>query len=129
MNQAHAQLINNLVPLWYANMAWAKELLVRAFGLSDAQEILRAHRGNHQIPGTCWFIRTHGVGVDIYKTPEVGGIDFDFDKPHPDEWRLKIFLMKQLNDGQLPYSEYKTLIEDEEALEAAIKEVVDAAAA
>lgn len=110
-------------------MAWAKELLVRTFGLSDAQEILRAHRGSHQIPGTCWFIRTHGVGVDIYKTPEVGGIDFDFDKPHPDEWRLKIFLMKQLNDGQLPYSEYKALIEDEEALEAAIKQVVDAAAA
>ena len=39
------------------------------------------------IPGTHWVYRTHGVGVDIYRTASVGGIDFDFNMPDPDEWQ------------------------------------------
>jgi hypothetical protein len=67
MNEDHIKLISGIIPLWYANVAWAKELLVRAFALSKADEILRAeYRGRRQIPGTSWFIRTHGIGVDIY---------------------------------------------------------------
>lgn len=121
MNEDNIKLISGIIPLWYANVAWAKELLVRAFALSKADEILRAEfRGRRQIPGTSWFIRTHGIGVDIYKTPDVGGIDFDFDKPHPDEWRLRIFFEKQVNDGQLPYAQYHELVEDEELLKATI---------
>ena len=128
MNQAHLQLIRNLIPLWHANMAWAKVLLTQAFDLSDAQDILRPERrGIHQIPGTVWFIRTHGVGVDLFKTPDVGGIDFDFDKPNPDEWRLKIFFDRQLNDGQLPYEHYRELVEDEDLLVRAIREVLHVA--
>ncbi|MBT3037338.1 MAG: hypothetical protein KUF75_02005 [Candidatus Thiodiazotropha sp. (ex Ctena orbiculata)] len=119
------ELIEKIIPFWYAVMAWAKELLMRSFKLKEAKDILRPEfRGRHQVPCTNWFIRTHGIGVDIFKTPEVGGIDFDFDKPHPDEWRLKIFFEKQFNDGQLPYQEYQHLADDEELLEKAIKNVV-----
>ena len=128
MNPTHLELVRNLIPLWHANMAWAKVLLTSAFGLTDPQEILRPdRRGIHQVPGTVWFIRTHGIGVDLFKTPDVGGIDFDFDKPNPDEWRLKIFFEKQLNDGQLPYQQYRELAEDEELLGQVIREVLHVA--
>lgn len=85
--------ILKLLPLWYAEMARAKELIV------------------------C----THGIGVDVYRAPDVGGIDFDFDKPDPDMWRLQLFFEKQFNDGALDYSEYRELAENEELLIASIK--------
>ncbi|MGL6377252.1 DUF6896 domain-containing protein [Aeromonas hydrophila] len=84
--------IKNLIPLWYAQRKWAEELLVRVFHLASAEKILEPeHRGTMTIPGTHWVYRTHGVGVDIYRTASVGGIDFDFNNPDPDEWRLRIF--------------------------------------
>jgi hypothetical protein len=96
--------IQKIIPLWYAHKVWAEELLVRAFNLESVQDnILKSEfRGCHQIPGTNWMYRTHGVGVDIYRTADVGGIDFDFDKPDHDEWRLIIFFEKQYNEGSLP---------------------------
>jgi hypothetical protein len=122
------ELIKQILPLWYDAIAWANELLVKSFHLEKAQDILKAeYRGLHQVKGTNWFIRTHGIGVDIFKTPEVGGIDFDFGKPEPDPWRLKIFFEKQYNDGQLPYSEYQCLSDDEERLERAIEKVLECA--
>lgn len=125
MMSEQAELLRTLIPLWYAEMAWAKELLVRAFQLERAEDILRSEfRGRRQIPGTTWFIRTHGIGVDVYKTPEVGGIDFDFDKPDPDEWRLRIFFEKQINAGDLSYETYHELVEDEELLQSAIAELL-----
>lgn len=106
--------IQNIIPLWYAQKKWAEELLVRAFDLEDAGDILKQeNRGNNPIPGTNWMYRTHGVGVDIYRTADVGGIDFDFDKPDPDEWRLRDFFEKQYNEGNLPLNEYRELFEDE----------------
>jgi hypothetical protein len=111
--------------MWYAQLAWAKELLTRGFGLERAEDILKPeNRGCRRVPGTNWFIRTHGVGVDIFKAPNVGGIDFDFDKPHPDKWRLKWLFERLLNDGQIPYEEVKHLADDEAALDAAIDEVL-----
>lgn len=117
-----ARLLNNLVPLWHAEMAWANELLTRTFNLKRAQDILAPeYRGRKKIPGTNWFYRTHGIGVDVYRTPEVGGIDFDFDKPEPDAWRLGIFLARQVNAGSLSYESYRHLVEDEERLQAALQ--------
>nr|WP_275442852.1 hypothetical protein [Pseudoalteromonas sp. OOF1S-7] len=114
-----------LIPLWYANLSWAKELIARSFGLETASEILKQeNRGRRQVPGTNWFIKTHGVGVDIFKSPEVGGIDFDFGHDAPDAWRLKYFFEKQFNDGQLPAADYIHLADDEERLKAAIKVVL-----
>jgi len=125
MKLEHKDLIKLALPLWYAQIAWAKELLIHGFGLEKAEDILQLNnRGFRQVSGTAWYIRTHGIGVDIFKTPEVGGIDFDFDKPHPDPWRLKIFIEKQVNDGCLSYSLYKELIEDEELMKVAISEVL-----
>ena len=121
-----AELVRQVIPLWYANVAWAKALLIHSFNLKTAEDILRigSRGGLRQIPGTNWFYRTHGVGIDIYKTPGVGGIDFDFDKPDPDAWRLGIFFEKQINDGSLPYSEYQELAEDGELLKQTIKGVL-----
>ena len=31
-------LIEQIIPLWYGSMAWANELLVRAFKLEQAQD-------------------------------------------------------------------------------------------
>ncbi|WP_217475235.1 DUF6896 domain-containing protein [Stutzerimonas stutzeri] len=113
------------IPLWYAQMAWAKELITRSFGLERAEDILhREYRGNRIIPGTTWYIRTHGIGVDVYKTLDVGGIDFDFDKLHPDAWRMEIFIQRQLNDGNLPFEPYRELLNDEELMRKAIADAL-----
>lgn len=113
--------IQKIIPLWYAHKKWAEELLVRAFSLDNAQDILNPeNRGNKTIPGTNWTYRTHGVGVDIYRTADVGGIDFDFDKPDPDDWRLRVFFEKQYNEGNLPLAEYRELYEDEGLLQCSI---------
>lgn len=121
MNDLDVQLVKQTIPLWYANRAWAEELLVRAFGLSNAQDILSSeNRYLRQIPSTCWFVRPHGIGVHIFKAPEVGGIDFDFDKPDPDEWRLARFIEAQVNDGQFPYHIYRELLNDEDRFKRAI---------
>jgi hypothetical protein len=128
MNARHAELVRRAIPLWYAHVAWARELLVRAFNFADPQEILRPeHRRVQRVPNTCWVVRPHGIGVDIYRTPEVGGIDFDFDKPNPDEWRLSLFIERQVNDGQLPYELYQELVNDEELLKKTVREVLNGA--
>ncbi|MFC0682858.1 hypothetical protein ACFFGH_33925 [Lysobacter korlensis] len=121
MTETHVELVRQAIPLWYANVAWAKELLVRAFGLADAQEILAPpNRHFRIIPNTCWTVRPHGNGVDIFKAPDVGGIDFDFDKPDPDAWRLARLIERQVNDGQLPYQTFRDLVEDDELLRQAV---------
>jgi len=117
--------IKNIIPLWYAQKAWAEELLVRAFNLEQAEDILqREYRGRKAILGTNWMYVTHGVGVDIYRTSDVGGIDFDFDKPDPDEWRLRLFFEKQYNEGNLPLAEYRELYEDEGLLQCFVTEAL-----
>jgi hypothetical protein len=47
--------------------------------------------------------------VDIDRGLMSGGIDFDFDKQHPDPWRLKLFAEKQLNAGNIPWEDYRSL--------------------
>jgi len=117
MKISNYELVKLAIPLWYAQVIWAKELLIRSFKLEKAEDILRPeNRGIHQIQGTVWFVRTHGIGVDIFKSPTVGGVDFDFDKPNPDSWRLRIFIEQQVNDGNLQYSLYRELIDDEDLL-------------
>ena len=116
------ELIKKIIPLWYAQKTWAEELLKRSFCLEKAEDILATkYRGFNEIPGTNWMYRTHGVGVDISRTADVGGIDFDFDKPEPDEWRLRIFFECQYNEGNIPLAEYRHLFEDEVLLKAAVK--------
>ena len=121
MSNVQVALVRQAIPLWYAQVAWGKELLIRTFNLAHAQDILSPpHRHFQAIPNTCWFVRPHGIGVDIFKAPDVGGIDFDFDKPDPDEWRLALFIQRQVNDGQLSYLAYQELIDDQELLNLAV---------
>lgn len=128
MKSPHAELVRQAIPLWYAHVAWAKELLVRTFKLARAEDILRLeHRRMQKIPNTCWTVRPHGIGVDIFKTPSVGGIDFDFDKPNPDEWRLTLFIERQVNDGQLPYDLYRELVNDDDLMKQAVQEALNGA--
>jgi len=117
--------IRKIIPLWYAQRKWAEELLIQSFQLEKAEDILQQkHRGRKPIPGTNWMYSTHGIGVDIYRTTDVGGIDFDFDKVHPDEWRLRLFFEKQYNEGNLPLAEYRELYEDEGLLQCFITEAL-----
>ncbi|WP_223807256.1 hypothetical protein [Montanilutibacter psychrotolerans] len=58
--------------------------------------------------------------MDIFKSPDVGGIDLDFDKPDPDERRLALFIERQVNDGQLSHAGYRQLVDDEKLLRQAI---------
>ncbi len=40
--------IRKIIPLWYAQKAWAEELLVKAFKLDKAEDILKQeNRGNN----------------------------------------------------------------------------------
>ncbi len=118
--------ISKLIPLWYAQKAWAEELLERAFDLENAVDILQKdNRGRKSIPGTNWMYVTHGAGVNVYRTADVGGIDFDFDKPDPDEWRLRIFFEKQYNEGNLPLAEYRELYEDEGLLQCFVAQALN----
>jgi hypothetical protein len=120
------ELIKNLIPLWYATRLWAEELLRRRLDLADAADVLKPeNRGKKTIQGTNWMYRTHGVGVDIYKTEDVGGIDFDFDKPTPDPWRMKIFFRRQYNDGNLNLELYGELFEDEDMLDKELAELLE----
>ena len=117
-------LIKQLIPLWYAQIKWAEELLCRAFNLDN---VCHLPRGRNSIPGTNWMYVTHGVGVDVYKTNEVGGIDFDFDKPDPDPWRLQILFEKQYNDGNLNYELYRHLYEDDDLARDVIQKILASA--
>jgi len=111
--------LRRVVPLWRTTRAWAEELLCDAFGLERARDVLRPkHRGEGQIPGTSWFYRTDENGVDIDRGNVCGGIDFDFDEVRPDTRRLRRFIEKQVNAGELS-PEYAELAADEERFERA----------
>ena len=109
------KLVRLLMPQWYAYRRWAEEMLCRCLELQSAEEVLRARpRQRRRIPGTNWFYRPHGVGVDVGRGLVCDGIDFDFDEPHPDPWRLRNFAEKQLNAGNLPTEDYRDLVVDDE---------------
>lgn len=118
------ELVRQLLPHWYATRTWAEEILVSSLGLTAPEDVLLVpHRGRKSIPGLTWHYRTHGIGVDIDRGLNCGGIDFDFDKADPDPWQLRIFAEKQLNAGNLPV-EYNELILDEDRFLATAKTVL-----
>jgi hypothetical protein len=120
------ELVRQLVPHWYAWRRWAEELLCRVYSLERVEHIARTNRrgARHPIPGSNWTYRAHGVGVDVDRGINGGGIDFDFDKPDPDTWRLRLFAEKQLNAGNLPFDLYRPLLDDERRFEAASRQVL-----
>ena len=111
----NVEAIKALISSWYSTRAWAEKMLCNHLELENANDVLLSeNRGNKKLGNTEWYFRTHGVGVDIYKPDNKGGIDFDFDKTDPDVWRLKGFLIKQLNDGKLTKKHYKNFLHNQE---------------
>ena len=121
------QAMHDLIKMWHTTRRWAEELLVEKLGVSSARDVLEFHRGRARLPESDWWYRTHGVGVDVCQPGNVGGIDFDFDSPSPDSWRLREFLIKQLNAGAVPKRVYRPLLQDRERWERAIREAMPAA--
>jgi hypothetical protein len=121
MQNDDVERLRRIVPLWRTKRAWAEELLCDALGLERPSDVLRnEYRGHHVIPGTDWFYRTHDDGVDIDRGDSCGGIDFAFDEARPDARRLRTFVRKQINAGELP-AEYAEMIEDEPRFERAAR--------
>ncbi|MBP0027153.1 DUF6896 domain-containing protein [Roseofilum sp. Guam] len=119
------ELVLAIVDLWYEHRNWAMQFLKENLSLDRPEDILsKPYRGYHSIAGTEWFYRTHGLGVDIHKPHNKGGIDFDFFCPDPNDWQLRDFLVKQYNDGQLVKRFYRPLIQDNDRWENAVAKVV-----
>jgi hypothetical protein len=119
-------LVSDLLRSWYSTRAWAEELLAESLGLDRPEHVLQApHRGRHEIPGTDWEYRTHGVGVEITRPGNVGGVDFDFDQLVPDACRLREFLVKQYRFGSLVKKHYGPLLQDTARWQGAVGSVLN----
>ena len=111
------RLVADLIALWHETRSWAEKLLCDTFDLQHVDDFMPslARKGTPrtgQFPDSPWSYRVHGIGIDISKPNNRGGIDFDFDKPHIDRWRLREFMVKQLNDGSIPTRFYRPLMQD-----------------
>ena len=114
-------LVKELASSWLATRLWAERLLDDSLELQRPEDVLlKAHRGRRQLPGGPWWYRTHGVGVDVFQPGNKGGIDFDFDVPMPDACRLRIYMVKQLNGGNLRKRDYLPLLQDQARWDAAV---------
>jgi len=70
---------NELIDAWLAYRDMAVQVLVTSLNLDSPKDVLRpALRGRHELLGTGWCYRTHGIGVDMVRKNGHGGIDFDF---------------------------------------------------
>ena len=111
------RLVADLISLWYETRTWAEKLLCDTFDLQHIDDFMPSLAHNEtprtgQFPNLPWSYRVHGIGIDISKSKNRGGIDFDFDKPQLDRWRLREFMVKQLNDGSIPARLYRPLVQD-----------------
>ncbi len=96
------QAIEDLIIKWLKVRKWAENLICDSLNLENAHDILSIkHRGKHNLIEGKWWCVTHGVGVNLTREGNKGGIDFDFEKEKPDSFRLRDFLIKQMNDGAL----------------------------
>jgi len=113
MNNTEAVI--ELIERWHTTKSWAESLICEYIGIENACDILQhEYRGKRQLGDSDWYYRTHGVGVDVLKEGNKGGIDFDFDQKNPDSYRLREFMIKQLNDGKLTKKYYRELLQDKQ---------------
>ncbi len=60
---------NQLIDAWLAYRDMAAQVLVTSLNLESPKDVLRpAFRGRHELKGTGWCYRTHGIGVDMATT-------------------------------------------------------------
>ena len=110
--------VDSLAERWRQRRAWAESLLLDRLQLDDLRDIFRLGRAvERDVPGTEWKYKTHGIGVRVYRPDEMGGIDFDLDKPDPDGWRLHDFARRQVEDGELSEEVYERVFADDRRLE------------
>ena len=120
-----------LITDWTAYRDMGAQILVDALGLDSPHNVLRPeHRGHHELPGTGWRYRTHGIGVDMVRKNGHGGIDFDFLASagrlfaYPDWWRLCIFMRRVIHDRTVDTSGYSQIIDAPDAYESLVEEVL-----
>lgn len=110
------RLVSDLIAMRHETRCWAEQLLCNSFDLHHPTDILTLTRTDFprsgQFPDSPWCYRIHGIGIDISKPNNRGGIDFDFDKPNVDRWRLREFIIKQLNDGAISIRYYRPLMQN-----------------
>ncbi len=106
---------------WISHRDAAAALLVAHLSLESPRDVLRReNRGRHELTGTGWSYRTHGIGVDVTRTNGHGGIDFDFSTTDgrlfapPDYCRLVMFAKRSVHDRALDSDKYKPIIDDAE---------------
>ena len=117
--------VRYLVARWHESRTWAERLLCEQLSLQSPQQILDPpYRGNRPIPGTLWSYRTHGLGVEVSRPGNSGGIDFDFRVTGPDVWSLRDFLVKQYNAGILEKRLFRPLLEDAVRWDVAVSSVL-----
>jgi len=108
--------IKELLRSWSVDREWAEALICEHLQLVNASDVLLPeNRGNKQLGSTEWVYRTHGVGVDVTRPGNKGGIDFDFNQAYPDSYRLRGYMVKQLNDGKLEKKRYRELLQNEKS--------------
>ena len=118
MRAPDPEIIRDLIVEWTKHRDAAAELLVSQLDLHSPRDILKLeNRGHHNLPGTGWQYRTHGIGVDVTRTNGHGGIDFDFSTDDgelfapPDWWRLQIFAKRSVHDKSVDSDKYMAIIE------------------
>ena len=102
-------------------------MLVASLNLDSPRDVLRTeHRGRHELPGTGYAYRTHGIGVDVTRKNGHGGIDFDFGTEDdelfapPDWWRLVIFMRRVVHDPSVDCSAYRDIIDSPDKYQSAV---------
>jgi len=107
------QALTKLIKEWHVTRRWAESFICEHLNLASAEDILQPeNRGRELIANTGWYYCTHGIGVDIYKEGNRGGIDFDFGVDTLDSYKLRDFMIKQLNAGNLTKKHYRRLLQD-----------------
>ena len=108
---------NRLIDDWLAYRDKAAQLLVTTLNLDSPDQVLmRPFRGHHDLVGTGWWYRTHGIGVDMVRKNGKGGIDFDFSSTpgdlfaYPDWWRICIFMRRVVHDKKVDTTLYDSII-------------------
>ena len=116
-----ATTIRRLIDDWVAYRDAAAALLVDKLRLDSPRDVLRPeNRGRHELVGTGWAYRTHGIGVDVTRTNGHGGIDSDFSTTEgqlfaaPDYWRLVLFAKRSIHDPTIDSTRYVEIIRDAE---------------
>ncbi|WP_390621047.1 DUF6896 domain-containing protein [Stieleria neptunia] len=120
-----------MIANWITHRDAAAALLVAELNLESPRDVLRPeNRGRHDLDGTGWSYRTHGIGVDVTRSNGHGGIDFDFSTlpgqlfAPPDFWRLVLFAKRSVHDRTIDTTKFTPIIDDADSCRDVIERVL-----